>query len=208
MKVFRHGHLVYLPLAKNASTFYTNVFRNHLHWLEEDSSSIDMKKDKVFAHIQNPETRHINGTVEALRQLNLLGLVEHPAISQLLPVAVFDLHSYPLVTSLGEDWCYQIDWIPLDHPADRNSTELTELLLKHHSVTVDLQSMPRLYEASPTVLRTRQKLRNLMETVKFCQTLAAWHDRDTVLYWRVVSNYKPSADTWPEISWLSHYNKE
>lgn len=203
MKTYRLGELVYLPVAKNASTYYSDVFGKS-GWTEDDSANINFDQDHVFSHIQHPDIRHIKGTIEALHQNHLFYLLDSPGFAKLLAVAVLDLHSYPLVTSLGEDWCYKIDWIPLDLSGP-TANELTSRLLNSHGICIDFDKFTVYNQADESTRKARDKLLTLVMTVPFCQTLCAWHDRDIVLYNNVISNIKTNLNTWSEISWLSNY---
>lgn len=148
METYRHGNLVYFPITKHASTFYTNVFANVLQWDKGDSSDIVFGRDHVFAHIISPDRRHTKGTAQALVKHRLNEYVDHPVLEKLIPVSVFDLHAYPLVVSLGEDWCYQIDWIPLDLPNPKHTGNyLTQRFLEHCGINIDLEQYPKLLVA-------------------------------------------------------------
>lgn len=216
MLAFRRDHLVYIPITKNASTSYINIFRQ-LKWEETDTSCINWHQDHVFAHWQDPYERHAKGTVEALEKLGMLDLIEDTRIHQLLATAVFDLHSYPLVPTFGEDWCRRIDWIPLqfrtspslDTPPDRNSTDLTEIFLRHHGVDVDLRSFPKLYESDSSKKQLVKKVKQIRDTVDCQDTLTYFYDRDIVLSNQIHQHFFwwNNTEDWNKISWLKNYEK-
>ena len=112
MQAYRHRNLVYFSIPKNGSSSYDNIFKQ-LGWEECSLPSVNWSIDKVFGYWRDPIERHTVGTVQALLKYNLTDLLDDPLLHKLITTSVFDLHSYPIVPSLGEDWAYRIEWIPL-----------------------------------------------------------------------------------------------
>jgi hypothetical protein len=178
-----------------------------LSWKECDTSDIDFSRDHVFAHLIHPDSRHTSGVVQAIDKYHLNDYVDHPLLKALLPVAVFDLHSYPLVVSLGEDWCFQIDWIPLDLPNRTHSGNyLTQKLLAHYNIDINLDQYPKMFVSNSFKQRLKNKIVELKKENPHHGTLSSWYERDMLLYNRVTSHIQDHETSWPAISWLSHYN--
>jgi len=93
------GKLAYVPIAKNASTTFTRVFKS-IGW---EKTQLDLLDDshEVFGHIQDPLERHLKGTVTFLIQHRLEHLIDDPAWQRIWATAVMDLHGYPITWSLG-----------------------------------------------------------------------------------------------------------
>jgi hypothetical protein len=113
MNCFRFNNLVYIPITKHASSSYTELFGNILKWEIEQTENINWDQDRVFAHLINPNDRHLKGIAECLKQHKIIDIIDDPRFIKLLGTAVFDLHSYPLSVTFGEK-INQIDWLLLD----------------------------------------------------------------------------------------------
>lgn len=199
MNFLRHQNLVYLSIPKHASTFYQDIFLNHLGWKKIDLQDIDWDKDKVFAHIINPMVRHTKGTIQALMQLNLIKYVDHPLLQELLPNAIFDYHSQPLVTTIGRDICYKIEWIPLDHP-EFSGNQLTTIFLRDHGVSIDLNAFPMINISD----KFKKDLFNKISKLKSDNlSIQNWYEQDISLYESVLNSGRPTNwNSWHDLSWL------
>ena len=208
MEAFRFDNLVYIPFTKHASTSYTNLFRDQLAWTVTQTDYIDWDKDVVFAHILNPNTRHLKGITECLVKYNLFDLVDDDRFLKLLSTAVFDLHSYPLTVALGDD-AYKIEWLMLDHP-DYSADYITTKFLKAHGIDTSNLSIPKLYEtpknSSKKILL--DKISKIRDDASLTGTLAYFYERDILLYARVWENnkyHKLENLPWHDCSWITNY---
>jgi hypothetical protein len=121
MRAYRNGHLVYIPIYKNAATSYEILFGKILNWEIILTETIDWDNDTVFAHITHPYTRHLKGTIQFLYQHNLTSVIDDPRFNRFLISGYFDHHSYPLTQMFG-DKVWKINWLPLDHPTISGDT--------------------------------------------------------------------------------------
>jgi len=205
MNFFKHDNLVYLCIPKHASTFYSNIFQHHLGWQKIDIQDIDWTTDKVFSHIMHPDVRHTKGTVQCITELNLEEYIDHPLLEKLVAFAIFDFHSQPIVSYIGEDVCYKIDWIPLDV---ENSDTLTNIFLNDHGVDIDVTTFQKENTAVESKQKLYQAIIDLKEKAKttYYQYLSIenWFDRDMILYNDVICNIRPEFSTWQEISWFNN----
>lgn len=212
MDAYRSGRLVYIPIAKNASTSYRYVFHEDLGWEHITCDLINWDTDRVFGHLQHPYTRHTKGLAEAMFRYGFQDLVNDHRLRRLMATAVFDLHSYPLVPTLGEDWCYKIDWILLDHPKakwepESRSDVLTNKLFKEYGIDRDVTHYKRKYTSSKYKLALERQLTKIREENDPEDTLTHFYDRDIVLWNRVAQHTHYWDQDWRQVSWLRNYKK-
>ena len=178
MEAYRFNNIVYIPIAKNASSTFKYVFHEELGWAKTTCDQIDWLSDKVFGHYQHPYTRHTKGLAEAMYRYGFQDLVNDIRLRRLMATAVFDVHSYPIVPTLGGDWAYKIDWILMDHPCS-NSVQsasvdtLTNKLLHYYGIEIDITHYKRKYTSS------RQKLALERQLVKIREE---WDMEDTLTH--------------------------
>lgn len=209
MEAYRSGHLVYLPIAKNASSTYKYVFHEELGWEKTTCDLIDWNSDKVFGHYQHPYHRHTKGLAEAMYRYGFQDLVNDIRLRRLMATAVFDVHSYPIVPTLGHDWAYKIDWILLDHPCAKEdpmatSDSLTNKFLKYHGVNIDVTHYKRKYTSSRQKLALERQLVKIREEWDMEDTLTHFYDHDVVLWNEINDQTYFWHNTWDQISWLNH----
>lgn len=206
MEAWRSNNLVYIPITKNASITYRNLFKN-LGWQEFQSDQINWDVDHVFAHLQDPYERHLKGITECLEKYNLFELVDNDNFLKLLGTAVFDLHSYPLAVAFGENF-YKVDWILLDHPS-YNPDDITKKFLAEHGIIVN--DIPRLHQTTDVNKQNLlERIRKIRDGNKLTGTLTYFYEQDIVLYDKVNRNsqyHELENKSWKECSWLTNYNK-
>jgi hypothetical protein len=183
MKAYRHDNLIYIPITKQASTTYTYLFANKLKWEEIQTDIINWDNDVVFAHLIHPYERHLKGTAEALIKYDLLDLLDNPKFSLLWDTAVFDLHSYPLFISFGDN-INKINWILLDHPTI-SGNDLTVNFLNNHRVDISKNDILILNKSDNKRKRLIEKLKQLRQGHKL-GSLTYFYDNDIVLYNKVL----------------------
>ena len=205
MEAFRYNNLVYIPITKHASTSYRHLFRDVLHWQEIQSDEINWTVDHVFAHLLHPYTRHLKGITECILKYNLSDLLDNNNFLKLLGTAVFDLHSYPLATALGNK-LYKIDWLLLDHHI-YDSDYITLNFLNHHGIKID--SIPKLNSSHSDEKVLLKKIQQIRDDNNLTGTLTYFYEQDVVLYDRVNRHSKyhelNNDKSWEECSWLTNY---
>jgi hypothetical protein len=206
MKVFRHKNLVYLPITKNASTSYTELFSNQLKWQTSYIDLIDWEKDHVFSHLLHPYTRHLKGITTCLMTYQLHDLVDNNNFLKLLGTAVFDLHSYPLTPALGEN-VYKIDWLLLDH-SEVSGDYLTVKLLESYDIKITENDIPKLNIKSQHEKALLDKINQIRDQNNLTDTLTYFYEKDVFLYGLVNQSTKFCEIDhlpWSECSWLNNY---
>lgn len=209
MEAYRSGRLVYIPIAKNASSTYKYVFHEALGWDETTCDQIDWHQDKVFGHYQHPYRRHTKGLAEAMYRYGFQDLVNDTRLRRLMATAVFDVHSYPIVPTLGHDWAYKIDWILMDHPCCKTHVAasvdvLTNKFLKYHGVNIDVTHYKRKYTSSQQKLALERQLVKIRDEWDPEDTLTHFYDRDVVLWNTLNDQTYFWNDTWNQISRIYH----
>jgi hypothetical protein len=182
MLAYRHNNLVYIPITKHASTTFTKLFSSKLNWTKIQTSDIDWDNDCVFAHLIHPYDRHLKGTATALTHYGLQSLVDDPRFVPLWNTAIFDLHSYPLYISFGDN-INRINWILLDHP-NISGNELTINFLSSHGVAITDSDIDISNKFKNTYLL--DKLKSIRSVSKI-GTLTYFYDNDVILYYKVVT---------------------
>ena len=208
MLAYRHNQLVYIPISKHASTSYRNLFRYQLGWTEIQTDTIDWADDHVFSHIIDPYERHLKGTAEAMSQYNITDLIDDPRFLPLWTTAIFDIHSYPLFISFGEN-INKIDWLVLDHPTV-SGNKITVKFLNDHGINISESDIGIENSSSKTKKQLLEKLRELKNKnrAKF-STLTYFYDTDGVVYSKVMARTKFDCIDrlpWSQLSWLANEN--
>lgn len=206
MNAYRFNQLVYIPISKQASSSYTELFARQLNWQPIQTDSIDWKADHVFSHLLHPYTRHLKGITECLIKYNLMDLVDNEKFLTLLGTAVFDLHSYPLATVFGEH-VYDIDWLLLDH--DKISGDyLTVKFLENQGINIAESDIPKLGKSFAHATNLLNRISELRDRNNLTGTLTYFYDQDVVLY-GLVNQYTKFGEIenipWAECSWLNNY---
>ncbi len=186
MLAFRHRDLVYLPFTKHASTSYSALF-SKLGWEETDSHFVNWDNNVVFAHIIDPNSRHLKGIAECLQQYNLVSLLEHPNFDKLLSTAVFDLHSYPLYASFGGNWdrMKKAHWIPLDHP-EYSGSQLTVDFLSTRGINITTHDIPVLNSSSHNDKLLVNRIKSVRDKNQLKGILNYFYGKDIELYSEVI----------------------
>ena len=209
MQAIRFNNLVYIPITKHASTSYTNLFKDRLGWERTQTHQIDWNQDRVFAHIIDPFERHLKGIFQCLVKYDLLDLLEHPKFKTLLGTAVFDLHSYPLSVSFGDN-IHKIDWLLLDHPR-YSGNYVTCKFLQSQGVNIKETDIPQEHVGSPKSKQLIDQIRQLRTSNGLSGILYYFYEQDALLYNLVKNNTmldKIETHAWDEISWLTNKPKQ
>jgi hypothetical protein len=121
---FKKNNVVFVPVLKCASTYFTQLFLNEFTgWTEVNLHDQDFDKIKVFGCIMHPLTRRLKGIVESLgmsyntpeSEARLICLLENDIHFQnfISRVSICDSHSMPYTTVYG-DYLHKINWIPME----------------------------------------------------------------------------------------------
>jgi hypothetical protein len=121
---FKKNNIIFVPVLKCASTYFTQLFLNELTgWTVVNLHDQDWKKVKAFGCIMHPLTRRLKGIVESLVMSYNTTESENRLIYQLTNdkyfqnfiscISVCDSHSMPYTTLYG-DYLYKINWIPME----------------------------------------------------------------------------------------------
>lgn len=209
MEAYRSGHLVYIPIAKNASSTYKYVFHEELGWDKTTCDLIDWNQDQVFGHYQHPYRRHAKGIAEAMHRYGFQDLVNDIRLRRLMATAVFDVHSYPIVPTLGHEWAYKIDWILMDHPYGKTDPAasvdvLTNKFLKYHGTNIDVTHYKRKYTSSRQKLALERQLVKIRDEWDMEDTLTHFYGHDVVLWNKLNHQTYFWKNTWDQISRLYH----
>jgi hypothetical protein len=187
MDVWVHGDLAYVPITKNASTTYTQLFAG-LGWkrTQLDLISTDIK---LFGHFRDPIQRHFQGTAEFLIQNSITRLMDDPAWQQVWAKAVMDMHSYPVTWAMG-DHARRCHWIPIHEKLDTDA--LTKKYLASHGVKVD--HIPWL-NVRPWHKKISSRLMELHKQIDPHNHLSYFYDSDIVL-WNSLFPYVDVDNQW------------
>jgi len=196
------GPLTYVRTLKCASTFFWETFKK-LCWWEIDFESIDWKHQHVFSHIMEPDQRRHKGVAEYINLNNKYELFYRNEIFRryIAHVHGLDQHSVSYHDHY-ENYCNQIDWIPLSGRSHEESTAKTDLLLRHHGIRVfDRWAWDQTHRSTVRQKKLEKDIQELWD-----RDQPDWRDwylqRDRELYNRVITKFNNDASTWPESSWL------
>jgi hypothetical protein len=187
MRAYRYGHLVYIPIYKNAATSYEILFGTILNWKIILTETIDWNEDNVFAHITHPYTRHLKGTTQFLWQHELTSVIDDPRFNRFLISGYFDHHSYPLTQMFG-DKIWKINWLPLDHPTISGDT-ITCSFLKNQGIDLFENQIPHANVSVPEKKLLFDRIKTLCEKTNYTNDgLFFLLDDDLLLYKHVLNN--------------------
>ena len=127
-------NMVYLPVPKNASTMYVNLFLGN-GWVQDFIDEIDTTDKILFGHVQDPNVRHTKGLAEFFQ----ISLVRELDISEkyydILLSSVPDIHTYP-ISIIHRNYYEKAIWIPLDSKI--NSNVLTTAFLQKNGINLKI----------------------------------------------------------------------
>jgi hypothetical protein len=177
MKVLVYNNLGYLPITKNASTTFTNFFRDR-GWQE---CQLDQIPDsvKIFGHFQDPINRHFKGVAEFLYQNSMTHLVDDPSWQKIFTHSVMDIHSMPISWALG-DRVHRIKWIPIHRSI--NTGLLTQRWLEAQDFVCDMESVVWGNQSGDDKLCLHHHLRHLYQTQPNNGSLTYFYDYDIVIW--------------------------
>lgn len=204
------GTLTYVPVLKNASSFFRYSFEHSFKWRQIKFSDIDWAKQHVFGYIQDPIIRRHKGIVEYLGITNTIHLLEDLNFQNFISdLPVLDEHTVSIAETFG-NFAWLIDWIPMSD--DHSMTiKQTEKLLRYGGFKVfdDKWNMDEAHKSRATARAALEKVKSLWNRREF----PTWHYseyllEDMRLYKKVCANFNPHADHWLDTSWLRNNGHE
>jgi len=142
-----NSKLVYIPVLKNASSYYDWVF-SQANWTEIQYKDIHPDEDYLFGFISEPMTRYVKGVVQDMIShgsenilCNMLGV----KFWEFAPI--LGIHSVPM-TVIYPELYNKINWIPLDHRKINAKEVLQDILNTHGEQSVQLPQ-ERMNSAAP-----------------------------------------------------------
>jgi hypothetical protein len=175
--------LAYLPITKNASTTFSNLFSN-LGWAESQYDLLP-KDYKVFGHFRDPIKRHFKGTATFLYSKNLSKLLEDKAWQRIWATAVMDIHSYPITWSLGNG--NQVEWLPIHENLDTN--KITKDFLKEYGIEIDNIQVFNEVKYVPQREIIYKRLLEIHSELDSAGTLSYFYDADIVVWCKILEKY-------------------
>ena len=121
---YQYNNLVFVPVAKCASTYYSTLLEN-LGWQKILLSTVDFDSIFAFGVIMHPLIRYLKGITEWIWQLELLptyiGDIENQDFFKKLTDALIapDIHCLPYTAIYGNR-LEKINWIPMDNLSDND----------------------------------------------------------------------------------------
>jgi hypothetical protein len=187
MKAYRFNKLVYIPVYKNASSTYEEVFDKMLNWETMLTDDIDWEQDIVFSYISNPYHRHLRGTLQFLIIADLISVLDDPKLGMLLSSGYLDNHSYPITLMFGHN-AQKIIWLPIDHP-EMSSAKITCSFLQRHGILLAEDQIPHLHQSSPDKLLLLDRIKKIAESNDYTNNgLYFILDQDMQLYTSALQN--------------------
>jgi hypothetical protein len=183
VRFYRKNNLVYAPVLKNASTFYTTLFTKN-NWKLIQFQDIDWDKDRVFGFIQNPTIRYCKGLTEDLYNDNDLQLHILPLLEQrqknVLPMT---FHTLPISLMFG-DYMYDILWIPIDKESLGKEKVVSFLKINNISLNWD-NHQSKIHESNLEKLKFFETVKNMLGNgnSNFWKLLS----KDIDLYYHVIN---------------------
>ena len=199
---YRRGKLVYAPVFKAASSYYTNLLE-HNGWQAIKYIEVDWDNDHVFGFIMDPIKRYFKGLAQDLSHNIIDGkeFIEKNKESIVTDTQFlfFSYHTLPISITHADHY-YAIDWIPIDN--DSNATVYLEELLAPYDIKLDI---PDHIFSHPS---------DSMKTELYEWTKSLWGNNNVLLLhllkddielynkvtWRFTPNFRPG--DWNETSWL------
>jgi len=191
MDVWVYKNIGYVPIVKNASSTFTQLFAG-MGWEPTQLDLVD-KDLEIFGHFSDPIDRHFRGTAEFLYQNQLSHLVEDIDWQKIWVKAVMDMHSYPVTWAMGNR-VQRCHWIPMHEKLDTDL--LTRKYLARHGV--DVVNIPRVNESNDIKKRLYHRLKELHTQLDAHNHLSFFYDSDIIL-WNSLFPYVDADHQWHTI---------
>ena len=199
--------LTCIATLKCGSSFLTATFNQNCRWRKIPFSEINWDNSHVFSLMSEPLTRRYKAIVEWLYQKSLIDEFYKNVELQnfVLSTPMLDIHSYGYVYNYYENFCDQIDWIPMESVKDHNGVkQVISKMLEKHKIYLPGNYWASEYESN--ISSNRKKQLEAVVKEKFNSSpnekIMEYLLPDISLYNKVVQKFNPSGDVWDNISWL------
>jgi hypothetical protein len=199
---YRRGRLVYAPVFKAASSYYTNLLE-HNGWESILYTDVNWDHDHVFGFIMDPIKRYFKGLAQDLSG-NIVNGEEFIEANEERIVTdthflLYSYHTLPISTTHADHY-YYIDWIPLD--SDTHATVYLEQLLEQHDIKLNIPEKLHYHPSTDKKVELYEWTRNLWRD----NNLLLLHllKDDIELYNKVMKRFTPlrRPGDWNKTSWL------
>lgn len=140
---YKSNDLIYVPVFKCASTYYTQFFHESLGWEKINLWQQDWSQVSAFGIIMHPITRVLKGLTQTMGmsynynyEKILVQLQDPDYLNFVRSISICDPHSMPLRFSYGELF-EKIHWMPMELGVDRIKDLMTEIAL-NHGIVLDI----------------------------------------------------------------------
>lgn len=152
--VFVKGSVVYVPVFKCASSYYSHLVQEQ-GWDAGNLWSMDLDKMHAFGLLMHPFTRRLKGIVENLSRAFLDDyaaaeqyITQSPGIDFFKHISITDAHSMPYSISYGTKM-HQVHWIPMDLLSDSEIKQEVRRFCLQHGVEIEISDNPSRRNHSP-----------------------------------------------------------
>jgi len=187
--VYQYQDLVYIPVAKCASTYYRQLFSDVMGWKAVNLNNVDFDSVNAFGLVMHPITRWIKGITEWITAPYYSGdddwrdrTKQHSKMSvdyekftinlqlsstqhMLKSVTLGDRHTIPYSITFNKN-LNQINWLPMDYFSSDNEIKIS--LMKFfkalgHNITLPLDSK-RAWDSSEEKLQILNVVSDALST--------------------------------------------
>ena len=198
--------LTCIATLKCGSSFLTATFNQNCRWRQIPFSEINWDKSHVFTLMSDPLTRRYKAIAEWLFQKNLITEYYNNVELQnfVLSTSILDIHSYGYVYNYYEEFCNQIDWIPLESVKNHDGVKWAiAKLLEKYKIYIDRYWATN--QKSNISSKAKKKLEaDIKEKFESSpnEKIIEYLLPDIDLYNRVTNRFNPNGNMWDDISWL------
>jgi hypothetical protein len=192
---YSYNNVVYVPVFKCASTYYTQVFHKHNRWQKVKLTDVDWDTTKAVGLIMNPMTRRVKGIVEALvlsysdNYSEILQLLEQENFCKLLStITMLDAHSMPYTYMFG-DLLNKVHWIPMELFTDTELKNQIVYFLDNNNVKIIMTDSDRTNKSSKHKTQIFNKVQEIFLTTAPPAELGMFFANDVKFYNNLLKTY-------------------
>lgn len=206
--VYTCDSLTCIATLKCGSSFLTATFNKKCRWRKIPFSDINWGNSHVFSLMTDPLTRRYKAITEWLYQKNLMNEFYKNAELQdfVLNTPILDIHSYGYVYNYYEEFCNQIDWIPME-PVKNHAGVMWAIgkLLEKYKINLSLSNYwAKDHDSNISHSLKKELEQSVKEKFSYLpsEKVMEYLSSDIELYARVTNSFNPAGDHWDNISWL------
>ncbi|MEY4334217.1 MAG: hypothetical protein RLZZ196_2960 [Bacteroidota bacterium] len=198
--------LTCIATLKCGSSFLTATFNQNARWRKIPFSEINWDSSHVFSLMSDPLTRRYKAIAEWLFQ-NQLAIEFYKNVELqnfVLSTPILDIHSYGYIYNYYEEFCNQIDWIPMESVKNHDGVKWAIVkLLEKYKITIS-QYWANDQESNISFERKKKLEADIKEKFQALpnEKIMEYLLPDIDLYNRVSQQFNPNGDNWDDISWL------